>query len=145
MAIKFYRERAMYGCFSNFSKHPMTIESKEWMTVEHYFQAQKFLSDADQEAVRLAKSPMDAKNIGNERDRHLRDDWELVKDDVMRRAVRQKFTEHQDIREVLLSTGDHLLIENAPNDYYWGCGANGTGKNMLGQILVEVREELRKG
>jgi len=44
---------------------------------------------------------------------------------------------------VLLSTGDEQIIENSPIDYYWGCGADGSGKNMLGQVLMEIREILR--
>lgn len=81
--------------------------------------------------------------MGRDRTRPLRPDWEQVKDDIMRRAVIRKFQTHADIREVLLATGDELIIENSPIDYYWGCGADGSGKNMLGQILMEVREFLR--
>jgi hypothetical protein len=72
-----------------------------------------------------------------------RADWESVKDDVMRRAVRCKFARHEDIRSLLLATGDEEIVENAPSDYYWGCGADGSGRNMLGQILMEVRAEWR--
>jgi hypothetical protein len=60
------------------------------------------------------------------------------------KAVLRKFETHADIREVLLSTGNELIVENAPGDYYWGCGADGSGKNRLGQILMEVREILIK-
>jgi hypothetical protein len=60
------------------------------------------------------------------------------------KAVLRKFETHADIREVLLSTGNELIVENAPGDYYWGCGADGRGKNRLGQILMEVREILIK-
>ncbi len=81
--------------------------------------------------------------MGRSRSRPLRPDWEQVKDDIMRQAVLWKFETHADIREVLLSTGDAIIVENAPRDYYWGCGAKGTGKNMLGVILMEVREKLR--
>ena len=144
MAIKFYREREQpYGCFSNFSKHSVQIDGMPWQTVEHYFQAQKFPGTAQEEAIRLAPAPMIAKTMGNSRDFPLRPDWNEVKDDVMRRAVRAKFEQHEDIRAVLLGTGDEELIEAAPNDYYWGCGAEGTGKNMLGSILMEVRAGLR--
>ena len=86
---------------------------------------------------------MIAKQMGNDRSRPLRADWQVVKDDVMRAAVRAKFALHSDIQAVLVGTGDEELIENAPNDYYWGCGADGTGKNILGKILMEVRGELR--
>ncbi len=50
----------------------------------------------------------------------------------MRRAVLRKFEEHADIRAVLLATGDAVIVENAPSDYYWGCGADGSGQNKLG-------------
>jgi ribA/ribD-fused uncharacterized protein len=66
-----------------------------------------------------------------------------VKDEVMRRAVLQKFETHADIRALLLSTGDEQLVEKTADDYYWGVGTNGNGRNRLGQILMEVREVLR--
>ena len=81
--------------------------------------------------------------MGRERSRPLRQDWEQVKDEIMHRAVLKKFQTHEEIRQVLLSTGDEEIIENAPGDYYWGCGKNRTGQNKLGIILVQVREELR--
>jgi ribA/ribD-fused uncharacterized protein len=61
----------------------------------------------------------------------------------MRTAVRRKFEAHADIRAVLLGTGDEDLVENAPGDYYWGCGADGSGRNMLSPHLMEVRAALR--
>jgi len=74
----------------------------------------------------------------------LRDDWEQVKDDVMRRAVLKKFETHEAARELLLSTDDQDIVENAPGDCYWGIGKDGSGKNMLGKILMEVRATLRE-
>jgi len=140
--IKFYRERdEPYGCFSNFSCHSFQVDGTPWRTVEHYFQAMKFPGTEHEDAVRLAPAPMDAKKLGQTGP--LRADWEEVKDDVMRRAVRAKFEQNPDIRAILLGTGDEELIEDAPNDAYWGCGAEGTGKNMLGKILMEIRGELR--
>ena len=81
--------------------------------------------------------------MGRDRKRPLRADWEEVKDDVMRKAVLKKFKTHAEIREILLTTADEKIVENAPGDYYWGCGKDGSGKNILGKILMEVREELR--
>jgi hypothetical protein len=114
-----------------------------WATSEHYFQAQKFVGTPYLEKVRQTKTPKDAANIGRDRSLPLRRDWEQVKDDVMQKAVLKKFQTHADIQEILLSTSDVLLVENSPIDYYWGCGKDGTGKNRLGQILMEVREILR--
>ena len=62
----------------------------------------------------------------------------------MRRAVLRKFERHADLRAILLATGDEEIVENAPGDFYWGCGADGSGKNMLGRILMETREILRQ-
>jgi len=145
VAILFYSNRDNpYGCFSNFSRHPFELDGRRWPTSEHYFQAQKFQDWADAEDVRRARSPKEAADIGRDHSRALRRDWENVKDDVMRRAVLRKFETHDDIRQILLDTGDESIVENAPGDYYWGCGADGSGKNMLGTILMEVRETLRR-
>jgi len=111
---------------------------------EHYFQAQKFAGTVHAEVVRRARTPKEAANLGRRRDLPLRRDWERVKDDLMRRVVLRKFETHADIRAILLGTGEESIVENAPGDYYWGCGADGSGKNMLGHILVEVRTQLRR-
>ena len=47
-------------------------------------------------------------------------------------------------RELLLSTGDATLVEHTENDSYWGDGGDGSGKSMLGRVLMEVRDELRR-
>lgn len=145
MTIYFYTPHDEYGCFSNFSAHGFELDGLYWRTSEHYFQAQKFVGTPHLEAIRNAKTPKQAAEMGRDRKRPLRSDWELVKDDVMRRAVVQKFTTHADIRQILLDTGDQEIVENAPSDYYWGCGNNGTGKNMLGIILMETRMILCEG
>lgn len=75
--------------------------------------------------------------MGRDRNKSLRSDWEQVKDDIMRRAVLEKFKTNEDIQRILLSTKDEEIIEETTEDYYWGCGKNGTGKNILGKILME--------
>jgi ribA/ribD-fused uncharacterized protein len=145
MTIFFYSTRDKpYGCFSNFSRHGFELDGVWWPTSEHYFQAQKFAGTPYLEEVRQAASPKQAAAIGRDRRLPLRADWEQVKDDVMKRAVLRKFETHADIREVLLATGDELLVEKAAKDYYWGCGKDGSGKNRLGQILMEIRATLRQ-
>lgn len=62
----------------------------------------------------------------------------------MRRAVEAKFHQHADILQILLATGDAVLVEHASNDRYWANGGDGSGKNMLGIILMEVRAKLRQ-
>ena len=143
MTIYFYSTTDKYGYLTNFSRHGFHLDGKHWPTVEHYFQAQKFSGTEYEERVRRATTPREAKRLGNDRSRPLRSDWGQVKDDVMKRAIMSKFEAHDEIRGLLLGTGDEELVEDAPRDYYWGCGADGTGKNMLGKILMEVRSVLR--
>jgi N-glycosidase YbiA len=141
--IHFYSVSGEHGGFSNFSPHPITLKGKTWPTSEHYFQAQKFAGTPDEEEVRQARSPMIAARMGRSRKRPLRKDWESVKDSIMHEAVLAKFTQHADLREILLGTGDAKIVEHTENDAYWGDGGDGSGRNKLGQILMQVREELR--
>jgi ribA/ribD-fused uncharacterized protein len=140
--INFYSVSEAYGCFSNFAPHPIRLAGKTWPTSEHYFQARKFIGTPDEEEVRQAKSPMIAARMGRSRKRPLRKDWESVKDSIMHEAVLAKFTQHDDLREILLATGDAKIVEHTENDNYWGDGGDGHGKNKLGQILMRVRKEL---
>jgi ribA/ribD-fused uncharacterized protein len=141
--IQFYGTSSEYGCFSNFAHYPIRLKGRTWPTNEHFFQAQKFAETEYQEAIRRAKSPTKAKGMGRTRKYRLRRDWEQVKDGVMREAVFAKFSQHDDIRAILLNTGTAKIAEHSTNDDYWGDGGDGHGKNMLGKILMSVREELR--
>jgi ribA/ribD-fused uncharacterized protein len=142
--INFYKTKDPYGFFSNFSRHPIELGGKTWPTTEHYFQAMKFESTdpVHAEEIRLADTPAKAAKMGRMRSKPLRKDWESVKDETMRRAVIAKFFQHNDIGQDLVNTGDAELVEHTKNDRYWGDGGDGTGKNMLGKILMEVREQL---
>ena len=143
MPVRFYSTKGPYGCLSNFSRHGFQLDGLYWRTVEHFFQAQKFPGTIQARLIQHARTPADAKQLGRSRTVPLRSDWEEVKDEVMRRGVLSKFEKHGDAREILMGTGDEDLIEESPSDYYWGCGADGTGENMLGRILMEVRSLFR--
>lgn len=126
-----------------FSAHPIKLQGKTWPTSEHYFQAQKFPGTPHEEAVRKAQTPSEAARLGRDRSKPLRQDWEHVKDDIMREALIAKFTQHEDLKAKLLATGTAEIIEHTKNDRYWGDGGDGSGKNVLGRLLMETREELR--
>ncbi|MFE4800776.1 NADAR family protein [Streptomyces sp. NPDC056708] len=114
-----------------------------WPTSEHYFQAQKFIGTRHADLIRRARTPLRAAELGRDPSKPLRRDWDRVKDDVMRRAVATKFRAHADIRDILLSTADEEIVEDTTTDHYWGRGRTGTGKNMLGRILMRTRNQLR--
>ena len=143
--ISFYVPSDEYGFLCNFSAHGFTLDDHYWPTVEHYFQAQKFAGSDHEERIRVSRSPKEAKNLGQTRKLSLRSDWEDVKVELMRNALMAKFTTHPDLRDALLATRDEELVENAPTDYFWGCGKLGGGQNMLGKLLMETRQALRVG
>jgi ribA/ribD-fused uncharacterized protein len=140
--IYFYSPGALYGEFSNFAPYAIKLDGKRWPTTEHFFQASKFEDPKHRDAIRRARTPGIAARMGRSRKKPLRRDWEAVKDHVMRRAVLAKFTQHPELRDLLLSTGEARLVEHTSRDRYWGDGGDGSGKNMLGRILMEVREQL---
>jgi ribA/ribD-fused uncharacterized protein len=86
---------------------------------------------------------MIAARIGRDCKRPLRPDWENVKELIMKQALRAKFTQHPELRQQLLATGDAVIVEHTERDSYWGDGGDGSGKNRLGHILMAVRAELR--
>lgn len=142
MVIQFYTTKGNFGCFSNFSRHAFNYKGKFWKTSEHAFQAQKFTGTKYEDAVRSCNMPGDAADIGRDRSLPLRADWEQIKDSIMEEVLYAKFSGNDTIKEILLSTGDAELVEHTVDDSYWGDGGNGSGKNMLGKILMKVRERL---
>ena len=141
--IKFYKVHDDYGFMSNFAPYPFSDGNKIWPTSEHYFQAQKFLIPEIQEKIRQIASPMDAALEGRNRQNPLRPDWEEIKDKVMLQALRMKFSQHPEIAKELLATGDAFMIEHTRYDADWADWGDGSGKNKLGLLIMQVREEFK--
>ncbi len=140
--IKFYSVTDEYGEFSNFYEYEVTIDGKRWPTSEHYFQAMKFEDKNYIEKIRKTKKPITAAQMGRDRSAKIKRGWDSMRVNVMTAAVRAKFTQHQDLHDLLLSTGDRKIIEHTSNDDYWGDGGDSSGANMLGIILMRIRNEL---
>ncbi len=144
MVIRFRSNSELYSEFSNFALYPIVLDGVEWPTVEHYYQAQKFTSPVFQRNIRLAPHAGAAKNHSKSKTEPRRADWAEVKVGIMDQALRAKFKAHESLRALLLSTGDEELIEDVAGDAFWGCGRDGNGLNMLGQLLMRLRHELRQ-
>lgn len=151
--ILFYNRGEPYYEFTNFYSAPILLDGKEWPTTEHYFQAQRFPNNPGiQEYIRTkCRSGRDAFNAARaDRNQHAvipKDEWSAIKWGAMYRAVKAKFKQHADLKKLLLSTGNKVLVEHAAPDTYWGIGINPkTGKagyNNLGIILMKVRDKIR--
>lgn len=157
--ICFYNVGEPYYEFTNFHKANITINGVSYMTTEHYFQIQKLTdagtrfgppvsSNANNQIIinKIMHEPQMKKVFALGRSGQLRNDWELgiipYKIEVMKLALNAKFTQHNNLKLLLLSTRDALIVEHTVNDNYWGDGGDGTGQNILGKLLMEVRNEL---
>lgn len=140
--LYFYTKTMPFWGLSNFAPPGVEIDSVFWPTVEHFFQAGKFGAAEIRERIRKAASPKDARALGQSRSFPIRPDWEQVREAVMLQALRVKFSAPA-ARELLISTGDRLLVESSPFDYFWGSGQDGTGRNRLGHLLMQVRTEVK--
>lgn len=143
---KIDRFEGEFRFLSNFSLDPVFVFGRIWKTAEHAFQAAK--TSILHEKVRIANqsSPGKAKRLGRNRSKTtIRADWEAIKIDIMLTIVRKKFSQHAELRAKLLATGDAELIEgNNWGDTFWGVDSvTGEGRNELGKILMQVREEMK--
>lgn len=138
--IKFWRGTGKWGCFSNFSKHPIDLQGKIYPTSEHLYQALKMQDPAEHEKVRLAKTPKQSKVIAYQCI-SMYPDWDDQKYDVMLDILRIKFEQHDVVKKALLSSAGLDIQEASPYDWWWGTGKDGTGLNMLGKAWMQVRKE----
>lgn len=145
--IQFYRANEKpYGVFSNLYRRPIEFEGRVYPTAEHAYQAGKARRPEVKEWILAAPSPallaMAAHGLYYW---DVTPGWSKTKFDRMKKILIAKFTQHQDLRDILLATGNKRLVESAtvdnPVNRLWG-EVNGKGQNMLGRLLIEVRAEL---
>jgi ribA/ribD-fused uncharacterized protein len=140
--------RGEHWLLSNFSAVPVTVLGGTWPSAEHAFQACKSADPVYRGFVALAETPGAAKKLG--RSVKLRDDWEQVKIPCMMAVLIAKFSQNDECRQLLVSTGDQVITEgNYWHDQFWGdCRCNGErcsvpGQNVLGWLLMTVRAIIR--
>ena len=125
--------------------HPVAEGEVKYLTVEHYFSAHKTLDLKEFNHVVGASTPKEAKRRG--RGVTLQPNWDNKhRHQVMLAALRCKFA-IPDFRDLLLSTGSAILMEDSPWDFVWGGrDAQGgySGRNYLGRALMKVREEIQQ-
>ena len=153
-----------YRFLSNFYPSEIIHDGIRYPTNEHYYVAMKVNDPQtikiDDELVTLdvkecrkyiskIRTSGDVKRFGRKQIK-VREDWDDVKLSVMEYGVRYKFTKHEDLKNMLLDTGDKELVEgNHWHDTYWGvcecpkCGNR--GENNLGKTLMMIRDEIRNG
>lgn len=155
--IGFYREYEEYGCFSNWYKADFEYAGKKFISAEQYMMyhkmiqfgafdvAERILNETDQGTIKsLGRTKLDSF------DPKL---WDKTKYAIVKRGIRAKFMQNPELLQQLLDTGNALLAECSKNDKQWGIGIDITdesrmdttkwhGQNLLGRILMEIRQEL---
>ncbi|CAL1717321.1 unnamed protein product [Somion occarium] len=143
--ILFYHKHEPHYGFTNFSPHEVIYNGKRYPTSEHLFQSFKFEHKPNlAEHIRTCSDhPSVVFSEARRFQPEVRSDWMNVNIRKMDEALYHKFTQHRSLYDELLSTGDAELIENSDKDAFWGCGADGKGRNELGKALVRLRTLLR--
>lgn len=133
------------GWMSNFYPSPIIIENRSYPTTEHYYQSRKFNKPETfhiMEEIIHSPTPDEAFRLSRVYEDKVREDWNIHRKRDMFRAVIFKFKQHLDLQKKLTATGDAILIEDSPKDAFWGCGADKKGLNLMGHILMNIRQML---
>lgn len=146
----FFYEQDFY-VLSNFSSFRVKWQGIDFDTSEHAYHWEKFRDHPDAwsaagsiaEQVRRAPSAHAAFKLAERCKPRRRPDWDDVKVEIMRGILKAKVNQHEYVRRKLLETGTRELVEDSWRDDFWGWGPNKNGKNMLGRLWMEIREELR--
>ena len=137
--INFYIREEAYGWLSNFWRATQIVGKEVYPTNEHYYQSQKGELPSVRDWIKKAPTAYLAMCAG----RSLREGkegryvWPAIREDIMLKGLRVKFKNH-DLRKKLLATGDAIIHEDSPTDMFWGK----KGEDMLGKLLMQVREEI---
>jgi ribA/ribD-fused uncharacterized protein len=146
-------------CLSQWWPAAFTVDGKQFATAEHYMMWRKATLFGDGEIagrILSAKHPHRAKELGRQVrgfDQHL---WEQRRFDIVVDGSVAKFGQHEQLRELLLGTGERVLVEASPVDRIWGIGLAARdpravdpvawrGQNLLGFALMRARQILDDG
>lgn len=155
----FWKDDETNGCFSNWYRRKFVIDDFKYLFVEQYMMAQKakLFHDAERyTAILRANSPQECKHLGKQVAPFDPEAWNAVKYDIVKTGNRAKYEQNPDLKKMLLNTGSAILAEASPWDKIWGIGLDAEaaaktgpddwpGENLLGKILMELREEFLKG
>ena len=144
----FRRNKEKYGTLSNMYRTPLVVNDIDFRTSEALYQSCKVPSRSDvQQEIIDQKSPMMAARIGRACE-DIREDWNARRVDIMYWCLLVKLLQSQQFNDILESTGDFDIVENSSKDSFWGAKPEGAyliGANVLGQLLMKIRDEMRRG
>jgi len=152
------KEEVTKACFSQWYPARFEEDGIVYKTAEHYMMAGKarLFNDAEMMVEIIeTKTPNQAKSLGRKVKNFNPQLWDEHKYGIVRKGNLLKFSQNENIKKFLLSTGKKILVEASPYDKIWGIGMLETdqraenpllwnGENLLGFALMEVRDELER-
>lgn len=139
----FFYEQDFY-VLSNFSAFSLVWKNSWFPTTEHAYHWEKFPNSRSlQSDIRTSISAHEAFKLAERNKEYVRADWSEVRPLIMRQILWAKVQQHEYVKRKLLATGDRDLIEDSWRDSYWGWGPDRQGKNALGALWMDIRNELR--
>jgi N-glycosidase YbiA len=135
-----------FDALNPWSGHQVKLWGKTFPTAEHAYHYRKFSETLPKVAAQIQKAPSAwaAMQIERQHKAQSRADWDDIKVTIMEEILRALVAQNQDVRDVLLATNDKAILKNAPWDDFWGIGADGKGKNVMGSIYMRIRKELKE-
>lgn len=144
------------GPFSQWHKSTFTVDGKKYVCAEQYMMAAKARLFGDKDAERMIMAtgdPKEQKRLGRQVQGFNEQKWNSAAKDIVYKANYAKFSQHDDLRKLLLATAGTTLVEASPYDTIWGIGlpkddpraqtrSQWKGKNWLGEVLTKVRDDL---
>lgn len=152
VVIEFTKVDLPWGWLGNMFASPIKYKGKEWKTSEALFQALRFEDEEIRELIRGEKSPMGAKmKAKGNKNKMLVEPMSEKDIENMKMVVRLKFDQNPVLKSKLKVSGEHVIVENigernGARHLFWGMKKiNGewVGNNMMGKILMELREEFK--
>jgi ribA/ribD-fused uncharacterized protein len=138
--ILFYTTKGNYGFMTNFARFFQMVDGIMYPTNEHYYQSEKANNIALKMWIANAPNPYAAMMAGrNLRPKEMVENWEEIKFDIMLKGLRAKFSQNIIAKTKLFATNDVIIHEDSPTDLIWGK----LGQDMLGKLIMQVRDELR--
>lgn len=158
MAVYFYHPGGQYGFMSQWYPswfREETGERTEYANCEQYMMAKKALQFGDQEMHREimnTPNPSLMRRLGRQIRGFHENVWNEQKYEIVLQGNMLKFTQNEELKRLLIDTGDSILAEASPTDRIWGIGLSiesaergdrWRGRNLLGDVLMEVRRRVK--
>ena len=145
------------GVLSNFEKCYIKYKGHLFATTEQAFMWEKAVFFNDRESANKIikeENPAKAKKLGREVKNFDDSLWSKVCYDFMYKVNYEKYSQNTRLKNILLNTGDKILVEANPRDFRWSCGLEANdpnienkkdwpGENLLGEVLMQIRQELK--